>query len=230
MSIEQIAWIAGSTGGIGHACQSLLGARGWTTIGSDRPDVDLSVAGSAEAWLSGAIGDRSLDGAVHAIGMSGRRLGDGPLTACTEEAWESILRVNLTSAFRFLKLALANANEGSSLVVIGSALAKTLDEDFLTTAYRVSKAALIPLVEAAAYEAAPRNIRVNVVAPGLVATPMATRALGDERIQARFTDLMPLGASPATADEVAAAVGWLLGPDSTRTTGAVIPVDCGWSL
>ncbi len=230
MSSEQIAWIAGSTGGIGGACRSLLDSRGWTTFGSDRPDVDLSVAGSAEAWLPGVLAGRSLNGAVHAVGMSGRRLGDGPLSACTEEGWESILRVNLTSAFRFLKLALSNASEGSSVVVIGSALAKTLDEDFLTAAYRVSKAALIPLVEAAAFEAAPRNVRVNVVSPGLVSTPMAARALGDERIQARFPELMPLGASPATAEEVAAAVGWLLGPDSTRTTGAVIPVDCGWSL
>lgn len=230
MSADRLAWIAGSTGGIGGACQALLGKDGWAVVASDRPEADLAQAGSAEQWLPTALGGRQLDGAVHAVGMSGRRLGDGPVSTCTEEAWAEVIRVNLTSTFRFLKLALATADEGASIVVIGSALASTLDHDFLTAAYRVSKAGVVPLVEAAAFEAAGRGIRVNVVAPGLVDTPMARRALSDTVLQERFPDLMPLGATPATSEEVAAAVAWLLGPDSGRTTGAVIPVDCGWTL
>lgn len=230
MSSERLAWIAGSTGGIGQACACRLERDGWTTIGSDRPEVDISLPGPTEGWLPDALTGRALTAAVYAVGMSGRSLGDGPLSTCTEDAWEAVLRVNLTSAFRFLRLALANASEGGSIVVIGSALATTLDRDFLTVAYRVSKAALIPLVEAAAYEAAPRGVRVNIVAPALVRTPMAARALNEPHIQNRFGELMPLGETPATADEVAATVVWLLGPDSARTTGAVVPVDCGWSL
>ncbi|HWM33912.1 MAG TPA: SDR family oxidoreductase [Pseudolysinimonas sp.] len=226
----RIAWVAGSTGGIGSECGRRLAEDGWQVIGSDRPEVDIATAGSAEAWLPGALGDAALDGAVHAVGMSGRRLGDGPLTACTDEAWDEVLRVDLTSVFRFLRLALRAAADGASIVVIGSALATTLDRDFLTTAYRTAKAAIVPLVEAAAYEGAARGIRVNVVSAGLVDTPMATRALGDPQIAARLPELMPLGARAVSPAEIAQAVAWLLGPDSARTTGAVIPVDGGWSL
>jgi NAD(P)-dependent dehydrogenase (short-subunit alcohol dehydrogenase family) len=113
---------------------------------------------------------------------------------------------------------------------VGSVLAGALDEDFLTAAYRVSKAALVPLVEAAAFEGASRGVRVNVVAPGLVDTPMAARALRDPVVASRFGELMPLSSRPALAPEVAAAVAWLLSPSSGQTTGAVLPVDGGWSL
>ena len=85
-------------------------------------------------------------------------------------------------------------------------------------------------MEAAAYEGARRGVRVDLVAPGLVDTPMAGRALGDPRIQARFGELMPLTARPSSADEVAAAVRWLASPASGQTTGAIIPVDGGWRL
>ncbi|MEO7589163.1 MAG: SDR family oxidoreductase, partial [Arachnia sp.] len=69
-----------------------------------------------------------------------------------------------------------------------------------------------------------------MVAPGLVDTPMAARALGTPHVIARFPELMPLTQRPSTADEVAAAVRWLVGAGSVQTTGAVIPVDGGWLL
>ena len=59
---------------------------------------------------------------------------------------------------------------------------------------------------------------------------MAARATSDQRIRARFGELMPLTKRPSEAAEVAAAIRWLSGPDSAQTTGAVIPVDGGWLL
>lgn len=223
------AWVAGATGGIGEACARLLTADGFHVHTSDRPAEDVTLPGVAEQVASGFAG-QPLSAVVHAVGMSGRRLGDGPVGSCTDEGWAEVIRVNLTSAFLVLRAALRHVADGASIVIIGSALASSLDPDFLTAAYRVAKAGLVPLVEAAAYEGAARGVRVNIVAPGLVDTPMAARALSDRAIQARFTELMPLTGSPATADEVAAAVGWLVGPDSGQTTNAVIPVDGGWSL
>jgi NAD(P)-dependent dehydrogenase (short-subunit alcohol dehydrogenase family) len=109
-------------------------------------------------------------------------------------------------------------------------LAATLDDDFLTVAYATSKAALVPLVRSAAYTGAPRGVRVNLVAPGLVDTPMAARALGSPSIQERMRTLQPLGGRASTPDEVAGVVRWLLSDDAASVTGAVIPADGGWTL
>jgi NAD(P)-dependent dehydrogenase (short-subunit alcohol dehydrogenase family) len=224
------AWVAGASGGIGAACGAALRADGLQVHLSDRPDEDVCAAGVAERVGADLIAAGGIDVAVHAVGMSGRRLGDGPVSQCSDAAWDEVLRVDLTSVFRFLRTCIQGANPGASIVVIGSALAGRLDPDFLTAAYRVAKAAIIPLVEAAAFEGARRGVRVNVVAPGLVSTPMAQRALSDERVTARFSELMPLVGRPATADEIAAAVRWLASEASAQITGTVLPVDGGWSL
>jgi NAD(P)-dependent dehydrogenase (short-subunit alcohol dehydrogenase family) len=83
-------------------------------------------------------------------------------------------------------------------VVIGSALASTLDQDFLTAAYASAKGALVPLVRSAAFSGAPHGVRVNIVAAGLVDTPMAARAMTNPAIQERLPQLMPLGARACT--------------------------------
>jgi NAD(P)-dependent dehydrogenase (short-subunit alcohol dehydrogenase family) len=230
MSAERRAWVVGGAGGIGASCVRRLTDDGYAVHASDRPEEDITLPEVAEAVSRELASVGGFSVAVHTVGMSGRRLGDGPVSECTDEAWDELLRVDLTSAFRFLRACLRHADDGASVVLIGSALATSLDSDFLTAGYRVAKAGLTPLVQAAAFEGAHRGVRVNIVAPGLVDTPMATRAIGDPAIQSRFPDLMPLTARPASADEVAAAVSWLAGPQAPQTTGAVIPVDGGWHL
>jgi NAD(P)-dependent dehydrogenase (short-subunit alcohol dehydrogenase family) len=235
--------VCGAAGGIGSACVELLAARGDDVSGVDRDSIDIAVPGGAERAVEYALDTLGgLDGVVHAVGMSGRRLGDGPVSTCTDEAWREVLRVNLDSVRWLLRAALpvlgraapaptraAGGAGGGSIVVVGSALARTLDADFLTAAYAAGKAAAETLVRLAAFEGAPAGIRVNAVAPGLVDTPMAGRAVSDPRIQERLGTLMPLG-GVVPASEVAAAVGWLLSPASARVTGAVVPVDGGWNL
>ena len=227
---NQHAWVVGSEGGIGGACIRRLEADGFTVHGSDRPDEDITAPLEAERLAQALHREHGFQVAVDTIGMSGRRYGDGPVSQCTDEGWDEVLRVDLTSAFRFLRASLRHAADGASIVMVGSALATSLDADFLTAAYRVAKAGLVPLMEAAAFEGARRGIRVNMVAPGLVTTPMAARALENKAITGRFDELMPLTRRPASPDEVAAAVSWLACPDAAQTTGAVIPVDGGWHL
>jgi NAD(P)-dependent dehydrogenase (short-subunit alcohol dehydrogenase family) len=224
------AWVAGGNGAIGAACVTALRAGGFSVHASDRPGEDVSLPGVAESVAGRMAAGSGLSAAVHAVGMSGRSLGDGPLSTCTDEAWDEVLRVDLTSVFRFLRACLRHGDRGASVVVIGSALAGRVHPDFQTAAYRVAKAALVPLVQAAAYEGAGRGIRVNLVAPALVDTPMAARALSDERVRGRLGELMPLTRGPSRADQVAQAVLWLISDDSADTTGAVLPVDGGWSL
>lgn len=231
--------VAGARGGIGGACVRRLEGAGHRVVGVDRDpsaagvhEVDVTVPGGAERAVelaAAALG--GLDGIVHAVGMSGRRLGDGPVTRCADAAWAEVLRVNLESVFRLLRAGLpALERAGGSFVSIGSVLGQSADPDFLTAAYAASKGGLASLTRVAAMEVAARGVRVNLVASGLVDTPMAGRALRDERVAGRLPELQPLGATAVTADEVAAAVAWLLSPASGRTTGASLPVDGGWLL
>jgi NAD(P)-dependent dehydrogenase (short-subunit alcohol dehydrogenase family) len=224
--------IAGARGGIGAACARAAEARGLQVAGVDRGTFDITSAAGAGAAVAHAVDQLGgLDGIVHAVGMSGRGLGDGPAGQCSDEAWQQVLRVNLDSAFYLIRAGLnALSAGGGSIVVIGSALAATLDADFLTVAYATAKGALLPLVRSAAFSGAPHGVRVNIVAAGLVDTPMARRAMTDPAIQQRIPELMPLGRRACTPEEVAEAVTWLLSDASSRTTGAVIPVDGGWQL
>jgi NAD(P)-dependent dehydrogenase (short-subunit alcohol dehydrogenase family) len=225
--------VAGAAGGIGSACVELLERQGHRVLGLDRDGVDITRPGGAEDAVAQA--ERrfgSVVGIVHAVGMSGRPLGDGMPSACTDEGWAEVLRVNLESAFRLLRAAFPafrRAGEGS-FVAVGSILAEHADEDFLTVGYAVSKSGLRGLVRAGALEGAAEGIRVNLVEPGLVDTPMARRAIGDERISTRLRHLQPLGGAAVSAAVVAEAVCWLLSPASAQTTGAYIPVDGGWTV
>lgn len=228
--------VCGGSGGIGSACVAALTTAGHDVLAVDRDSIDITEPGGADKAIDQAVDafEGRLDGVVHAIGRSGRRLGDGPVSTCSDEAWRDVHRVNLDSVFWLLRAALPVLGEndgGGSVVVVGSALARTLDRDFLTAAYLTSKSAVETLVRAAAFEGAPDGVRVNVVAPGLVDTPMAARALTDPVISGRLPELMPLGRGSASAPgTVAAAVEWLLSPASSQVTGAVLPADGGWSL
>lgn len=222
--------VAGAHGGIGAAVLAALADAGHAAHGVDRDTVDITGPGGAELAVRQAT-ERlgGLDGIVHAVGMSGRRLGDGPVTECTDEAWAEVHRVNHESVFRLLRAgipALAGGG-GGAVVVVGSALATTLTGDFLTVAYASAKGALIPLVRSAAYAAAPSGVRVNIVAPGLVNTPMAARALSDP---ATAPALHPLSRRALEPAEVAATILWLLSEPARTITGAVVPADGGWSL
>ena len=88
--------IAGASGGIGSACQRTLHDEGHRTFSVDRPGWDITVPGGAEKAVQDATKALGgLDGIVHAVGMSGRRLGDGPVTSVSDEGWSEILRVNI---------------------------------------------------------------------------------------------------------------------------------------
>lgn len=227
-----IVLVAGAAGGIGGACVERLEAQGRRVLGVDRDGIDVTRPGGAERAVEEAERLGPLTGVVHAVGMSGRSLGDGPVSSCSDEGWAEVLRVNLESAFRLLRAAFPAFRRagGGSFVAIGSVLAAHADPDFLTVAYATGKAGLRGLVRTAALEGAADGIRVNVVEPGLADTPMARRAIGDERIAGRLRELQPLAGGAVSAAAVADAVAWLLSPAAGSTTGAHVPVDGGWTV
>ena len=231
--------ITGSTG-IAAATASLAQSRGHRvfTMGLDESadlrvdlrneaDVDRSLAA---AW--DAMG--SIDGLFHVAGVSGRRYGDGPLHECTLDGFEATFQSNCVTAFltnRALIRRWLAVSRGGSIVNIGSVLADSPEPTFFSTyAYASSKGAIVAMTRAAAAFYAPHGIRLNVVAPALVKTPMSERAQANAEIMDFVRRKQPLSQGILGAADVATAALFLLGEDSRHITGQVLTVDAGWSL
>ena len=215
------AVVTGSRGGIGSASIRELEEAGFTVSGLEVDDDPAAIFGALD----------QLDALVCAHGISGRRLGDGPVDACTEHAWDAVLEANLRSVFVYCKHAvpLLRAAGGCAIVTVSSVLALVGgDEDFATHAYAASKAGVVGLTRAMAATYAKDGIRCNVVCPGLIDTPMSRRAQEDSRIRGRLAELQPLTSAFGRAEDVAQAVVYLA--TAPFVTGAVLTVDGGWTV
>jgi len=113
----------------------------------------------------------------------------------------------------------------------GSVLARRPQHDhFATVGYAASKGAIEAMSRSAAAYYAPAGIRINVIAPGLVRTPMSTRAQADPRIIEYLTHKQPLTKGLLSAEDVAKTACFLLSRDSSPMTGQVVTVDGGWTV
>jgi NAD(P)-dependent dehydrogenase (short-subunit alcohol dehydrogenase family) len=174
-------------------------------------------------------------GLYHVAGGSGRRHGDGPLHEITDEGWSYTLNENLTSLFYSNRAAAQQfLRQGSAGTVLnmGSVLGYSPAPKFFAThAYAAAKAAIIGLTRSAAAHYAPQNIRFNVLAPALVATPMSERAQGDKAILDYIKTKQPLDGGrmgqPRDADSAAV---FFMSDESRFVTGQVLAVDGGWGV
>ncbi len=171
----------------------------------------------------------------HVAGGSGRRLGDGPLHELSDDGWARTLEMNLSSVAWSNRAAVRQflrQGTGGSIVNCGSVLARRPSPEFFATqAYAAAKAGIEGLTISAAACYAPHGVRFNVVAPGLVATPMSARAQGDDAIMGFIRTKQPLdGGRIGRPEDLDAAVVWLLSDGANFVTGQVIAVDGGWSV
>ncbi|HWX20715.1 MAG TPA: SDR family oxidoreductase [Candidatus Binatia bacterium] len=175
------------------------------------------------------------DGLYHVAGGSGRRWGDGPLHEITDEGWRRTLDLNLTSVFYSNRAAVRQflaQKTGGSILNMGSVLAwSPSPRHFATHAYAATKAGIIGLTRSCAALYAAQGIRFNVLAPGLVETPMAERAVNDPQIMAFIKTKQPLdGGRVGQAADLDAAAVYFMSDASKFTTGQVLAVDGGWGV
>ncbi|HET9259320.1 MAG TPA: SDR family oxidoreductase [Acidimicrobiia bacterium] len=206
------------------------------TDGIERSDyavADLTAESQTVAAFETAKGHLgTVDGVFAVAGGSGRRHGDGPLDEMSLDAWLKTFQMNGDPMFLTAREAVRTMQDrGGSLVLVGSVLATSpVPTRFATHAYASVKGAAISLARTLASYYAPQGIRVNVVAPGLVATPMSARAAQDPDIMDYAAKKQPLAGGMIDPDDVARAALFLLSDDSSRITGQVLDVDGGWSV
>jgi NAD(P)-dependent dehydrogenase (short-subunit alcohol dehydrogenase family) len=165
-----------------------------------------------------SVFDDSLDGVVYNVGIGGRP----GLEGLEPDDWDRVMAINLRGAALVAKAALQRFGGGASIVFISSVAGMTPGSRI--PAYDASKAALGGLMRHVASEGARRGIRANVVAPGLMDTPLGRLASRGRPSRARTP--VPLGRQ-GTGWETAYAVLFLLSDESAYVTGQTLVVDGG---
>ncbi|MGW2816337.1 SDR family NAD(P)-dependent oxidoreductase [Streptomyces sp. NPDC001415] len=186
--------------------------------------VDTSQEADVERLFDTAAAELGpVTGLVNNAGVTGPlgRLADTPT-----EVLRQVVDVNLLGCLLCCRRAARDmaANGGGAIVNISS-VAATLGGPGDYVHYAASKAATDALTIGLSKELGQDGIRVNAVAPGIIDTDMHA-TMGDAERPARMAPTIPLG-RPGEASEVAAAVAWLLSPDASYTTGAILKVSGG---
>ena len=218
--------VTGASGGIGSAVARLAEEAGARVATADLPgrsarfQADLADAASVRALFQAydATFPR-LDALVHCAGI----VRDGMLWKLGDGDWTEVLRANLDAAFWVLREAAPRLRERGGAVVLLASINGERGKVGQAN-YAASKAGLIGLARTAARELGRFGVRVNVISPGLIDTPM-TAGLSDE-VRRRAVEESALGRA-GTPEDVARAVLFLLSDLSGHVTGQVLRVDGG---
>lgn len=230
----RVVLVTGAASGIGLACARAFLEQGDLVVGHFRSELKglyglqaqfpnrlrfvKADLGTEAGCVSAFEGIERLDVLVHSAGIWNA----GPIRELTAAKLEEMFRVNTFSAY-FLAREAARRMERGSMVFIGSTAGQRGEPGH--SHYAGSKAALWGLVQSLAQELAP-NIRVNLVSPGWVRTPMAEPALAEPGREARIVERIPLRRI-AEPEDVASAVLFLADEEQRHITGIDLPVSGG---
>jgi len=231
--------ITGGGSGIGAASASLFRDQGAEVVIVDRDEPQASDF----MTLIGDVGDEAtvqshaqqvlekygrIDGLLTCAGFSmGNTVADTPL-----DDWNAVLRTNVTGTFLWAREAVRSMRKsgGGAIIMIGSQLAFAGGRN--NAAYLTSKGAIVSLAKTMAVDHAPDGVRVNVLVPGAIDTPLLARGFGrahdPEVARARSIARHPLGRL-GQADEMAKGALFLMSDDSSFTTGSCLMADGGWT-
>jgi NAD(P)-dependent dehydrogenase (short-subunit alcohol dehydrogenase family) len=156
-----------------------------------------------------------------------------PITEYPEEVFDAVMAINIRGSFLACKYGLPQMNDGGSIILTSSIMGVTADPG--VCAYAVSKHALIGLMRTVAKEAAPRKIRVNILAPGPIDNSFQTKieeqlteVVGEDGTQF-LNRIIPLGRH-GQAEEIARSVLFLASDQSSFSTGSIFMADGGMNI
>ena len=233
------ALVIGASRGIGRAIAERLAHDGFDIVGTCRSNperfqeleqkvtglgrsfhalaFDIADRKAAEETLLGYFGDGAPDVLVYNAGIND----DDLFAMMAPEQWDRVLHTNTDGFFNCIHPLIMNmmGRRGGRIIAISSISGQTGQPGQVN--YSASKAALLGAVKALAREVARKKILVNAVAPGFIDTDMTEKLPTDELVPQ--IPLRRIG----KAEEVAGAVAFLAGPDSSYITGQVIAVNGG---
>ena len=231
--------VLGATGGIGSelsrrlaegGARLVLGARTGEKLeplakelGALPVGLDATKSEEVDALFGRAVEEHGrIDGAVNCVGSFMLK----PAHLTKDDEWAETMSLNLGTAFGTVKAAARHMPRGGSLVLLSSVAARVGLGNHEAVA--AAKAGVIGLALSAATTYLQRGLRINVVAPGLVQTPMTQKITASETSRKASEELHPMGSLGEPGD-VAAAISWLLAPEAGWVTGQVFGVDGGLS-
>jgi NAD(P)-dependent dehydrogenase (short-subunit alcohol dehydrogenase family) len=239
------AIVTGAGSGIGRATAVRLSQEGARVIATDIVPARLGELSDA---LSDSIqdvvtiaGDISSEETIQAVvtaaagrvdalaNVAGIMDGFLPSAEIDDGTWERVLNVNLTAVMRLTRAVLPLMLEAGAGSIVNVSSEAGLRGSAAGTTYTTSKHALNGFTKSTAFFYTPKGIRCNAVAPGGVATnieaPFTSQFAGE-----RLGPFMQVNVPPiATAEQLAAAITWLLSDDSLNVSGIVLASDGGWA-
>jgi NAD(P)-dependent dehydrogenase (short-subunit alcohol dehydrogenase family) len=241
MNTKKVTLVTGAASGIGRATASKLAERGDQLVCTDFASAqlqemkdltggicvaaDVTNESEVDALIAATIAEYGrLDGVVHCAGIEETFVDARDMTL---EVFEKTMRVNVTGSFLVARAAgrVMVPQASGSIVLMGSILSTVGYGG--NAAYTASKGAVLQLGRALAVDWSKFGVRINVVGPGPVATPMSQASIDDPVRGAWLRERIPIG-RPATTDDIAGVCAFLLSDEASYITGTYLPVDGGW--
>ncbi|OQV10586.1 hypothetical protein CLAIMM_14563 [Cladophialophora immunda] len=245
---DKVIAITGAASGIGLATALYLAVRGASISLADNrrepldeavelirkaaPDagvlaqvVDVTKSADVQSWISNTVQRFGrLSGAANLAGVVGKSIGRVGVANYDEDEWDFVINVNLKGVFLCMKAQLQAVESGGSIVNAASiAGVRGLPNN---GAYVASKHGVVGLTRAASKECTETEVRINVICPGTIDTPMSAKSSVDPNWKMERPATLKRKGQP---EEAAALVAFLLGDESKFITGAVHSIDGGWN-
>jgi NAD(P)-dependent dehydrogenase (short-subunit alcohol dehydrogenase family) len=220
----RVAFVTGSASGIGAAIAERFAAEGAEVAGFDREDGDVRVPADVERAVA-ATAERlgRIDVVVNSAGV--REIGDVYELPTAE--WDNVLAVNLSGTFYVCQAAARRMRESGGGSIVNIASVGGLIGLSHRPAYTAAKHGVVGLTKSLARDLGADGIRVNVICPGVIRTPLTESYFGDGAFERSLETTVPLGRVGVPRD-VADAALYLASDLSAYVNGAALTVDGGW--